>query len=414
MRKILLFLILIPVLSFFVYAIPNLASSYCVEQGYNLSGESCIFPDNTSCPQWDFYNKICGQNYVKEISCAKEGETKGVSNECCSGLTSLETSKPIGGVCSLIVGGYPTCSNCGNGKCDPWENSCNCPSDCGSCIGDGERVGIVPNPSPCCNGLTLIPPEGQFDVLGGVCTSKCGDGVCDFNTESINNCPQDCKNSCVVYYPINSAAGEVMNKTDYKIDSCVVKRGDGYFWYTGQCSGENCFSESNHCEGENIIDEMHPCKDGCEDSACVVLDIGIPKLDNKSSDNKITNEKIKGSVLGTRYPALENNLSDNKTINEKNKTFHLSNGRNALIKILPETASERAREQLGDLGFNVTLKEVGKGNETQVVYLVEGEKEDRIFGLFRVKGKVSVEVDAETGAVVSMHKPWWAFLASGI
>lgn len=36
----------------------------------------------------------------------------------------------------------------------------------------------------------------------------------------------------------------------------------------------------------------------------------------------------------------------------------LSNGRNAEIKIMPETASATAIARLGDLGFNVTLKEV--------------------------------------------------------
>ena len=92
----------------------------------------------------------------------------------------------------------------------------------------------------------------------------------------------------------------------------------------------------------------------------------------------------------------------------------LSNGRNAEIKIMPATASERAIERLGELGFNVTLKEVGKGNETKYVYEVSGEKQGKMLGLFKVKGKVSVDVDAETGEVIKVHKPWWAFLASRI
>lgn len=86
------------------------------------------------------------------------------------------------------------------------------------------------------------------------------------------------------------------------------------------------------------------------------------------------------------------------------------------VKILPEVASLRARERLGELGFNVSLKEVGigNGNETKSYYEVSAVKEGKMLGLFKVKGKVSVDVDAETGEVMKVHKPWWGFLASGI
>jgi len=78
---------------------------------------------------------------------------------------------------------------------------------------------------------------------------------------------------------------------------------------------------------------------------------------------------------------------------------------------MPETASQRAIERLGQLGFNITLKEVGND---KVAYELTAEKEGKMLGLFKVKGKVSAEVDAETGEVVKVHKPWWAFMASGI
>jgi hypothetical protein len=84
------------------------------------------------------------------------------------------------------------------------------------------------------------------------------------------------------------------------------------------------------------------------------------------------------------------------------------NNTNTKVKILPEVASQRAKERLGELGFNVTLKEIGN-NKT--VYEVSGEKQGKIFGLFNVMGKVSVDIDAETGDVIKMHKPWWSLLA---
>jgi hypothetical protein len=93
--------------------------------------------------------------------------------------------------------------------------------------------------------------------------------------------------------------------------------------------------------------------------------------------------------------------------------FNLSNGRKVEIKIMPETLSEIASERLG-LNFTIVLKEVGKGNETKVVYEATYEEEGRILGLFKVRANVSAQIDAENGEIVKTHKPWWAFLVSGI
>lgn len=77
-------------------------------------------------------------------------------------------------------------------------------------------------------------------------------------------------------------------------------------------------------------------------------------------------------------------------------------------KILPETASARAKERLGELGFTITLKEVGQNKS---VYVAEAEKEGKFLGMFKTKAKVSAEIDSETGEVIKTYKPWWGFLA---
>ena len=81
---------------------------------------------------------------------------------------------------------------------------------------------------------------------------------------------------------------------------------------------------------------------------------------------------------------------------------------------MPSVASETAIQKLGELGFNITLKEVGNGDDAKLIYELEAEKEGKIFGLFRAKGKVQALINAETGEVEKINKPWWAFLASGI
>jgi len=96
----------------------------------------------------------------------------------------------------------------------------------------------------------------------------------------------------------------------------------------------------------------------------------------------------------------------------------LSNGRNAEIKVMPDTASEKAIERLQlkgcteEGGCSIELKEVGKGDAVRAAYEVQAQKESRVLGIFKAQMQVKAQIDAETGEVISAKKPWWAFLAS--
>lgn len=87
---------------------------------------------------------------------------------------------------------------------------------------------------------------------------------------------------------------------------------------------------------------------------------------------------------------------------------------NSNVKIMPETASQTAIDRLGELNFSIELKEVGAGNETKLIYEARAKKQGRFLGLFKITGEVQVQIDADTGEIISTKKPWWAFLASGI
>jgi hypothetical protein len=88
------------------------------------------------------------------------------------------------------------------------------------------------------------------------------------------------------------------------------------------------------------------------------------------------------------------------------------------VKIMPDTASERALERLRlnvcseENNCSIELKEVGNGNQTKAAYEVKVEKQARVLGLFKTKMQVQAQVDAENGEVIQTKKPWWAFLAS--
>ncbi len=62
------------------------------------------------------------------------------------------------------------------------------------CKGEGESIPLIPDPPGCCEGLAMISPTSP-DVIGisGICTAKCGDGVCDSESETNYNCLEDCK-----------------------------------------------------------------------------------------------------------------------------------------------------------------------------------------------------------------------------
>jgi TolA-binding protein len=96
----------------------------------------------------------------------------------------------------------------------------------------------------------------------------------------------------------------------------------------------------------------------------------------------------------------------------------LSNGQNAEIKIMPNTASERALERLRlkvcseENNCTIELKEVGSGKDKQLAYELQAERHSRILGLFRAKMEVKAQISAENGEVIRIRKPWWAFLAT--
>jgi len=109
----------------------------------------------------------------------------------------------------------------------------------------------------------------------------------------------------------------------------------------------------------------------------------------------------------------------------QNKTqlkMRLSNGRKANIKIMPNVASEKALTRLRlrvcseDNNCSIELKEVGKGegNKTRAAYEMQIQRHHKLLGMFRIKAQNRVQIDAETGEIISVKKPWWAFLATDV
>ena len=111
---------------------------------------------------------------------------------------------------------------------------------------------------------------------------------------------------------------------------------------------------------------------------------------------------------------IEQEMSDGQTMFKAK----LSNGRNAEIKVMPDTASETALARLrlrvctAERNCTLELKEVGKNDEAKAAYEMNAEKPSKFLGIFKARMKIKAQIDAETGEVIQSKKPWWAFLAS--
>ncbi len=131
----------------------------------------------------------------------------------------------------------------------------------------------------------------------------------------------------------------------------------------------------------------------------------------QQADNRMAIQAGAGSVDCPLY--LE--MTQEQVQNETKFYANLSNGRNAEIKIMPGTAFQTALQRL-NLGnctddCSIELKEANIGDQVRAVYEVQAQRNSKVFGIFNARMQVQAQVDAETGEIIQVNKPWWAFLA---
>lgn len=161
------------------------------------------------------------------------------------------------------------------------------------------------------------------------------------------------------------------------------------------------------------------CPVGCK---CVGAVVSCTTADGKTMTIEAGRS---GNIITITVDGKEadTNLTIESEADDNNKTkikAVLSDRTKKEIKIMPDTASEKAIAKLVELGFIIELyndiielKEVGKGDDAKVVYELTGNKEGKFLGIFKIIAKVQTQVDAEDGKV-KVIKPWWSFLATRI
>lgn len=130
--------------------------------------------------------------------------------------------------------------------------------------------------------------------------------------------------------------------------------------------------------------------------------------------NEMSGEQ-KEIIAGKINARTELNLTADDFGNGTSLRAILSNGRFADVKIMPDRAAavalEKLRAKCEERNCSIELKEVGVGNNTRAAWVVETDKESRVFLIFKKRMIAKAEIDSETGEILRIKKPWWAFLA---
>src|SRR3989304_3870471 len=138
------------------------------------------------------------------------------------------------------------------------------------------------------------------------------------------------------------------------------------------------------------------------------------KIENRTEDGRFR-EKFKFEFKGDELEVEaedEIDLEEGTNGTEYELKAKMRNGNFTKIKIMPDQASEIALARLRALNFTVQLRERIHDKVPQVVYNIEANKSGRFLGVFKLAMKTSAEVDPETGEVLDVNTPWWAFLVA--
>ena len=151
-----------------------------------------------------------------------------------------------------------------------------------------------------------------------------------------------------------------------------------------------------------------------EDGTLTDVRIRLRETTNDEGEviHSISTERIRERFQGEDGVEVETELRV-EVDGEERVNIVLSNNERRELRVLPDQASDVARERLKLRNLTkIELREIRDRNIPRVVYHLEGDKPGRFLGIFKLAMKVSTEVDPETGEVIEVNRPWWAFLVN--
>jgi hypothetical protein len=142
-------------------SVNSIATGYCGDGTCDPGEDQCNCSDD------------CGTPPSTETSC-----TDGIDNDCDT-YTDCDDSD---------CDGDPACPYCGDGTCDPGEDQCNCPDDCGT--PPSTETSCTDGVDNDCDTYTDCD-DSDCDTDPACMEPFCGDDTCDPDEDQCN-CPEDC------------------------------------------------------------------------------------------------------------------------------------------------------------------------------------------------------------------------------
>jgi len=120
----------------------------------------------------------------------------------------------------------------------------------------------------------------------------------------------------------------------------------------------------------------------------------------------ITAGKSGNTIIQTKG---ENMSTDVQLYKSDGKLYGVFDNETKEVKMMPDQVKEKLREKI-----RVQLEEEDIELNEDGTYQVQAKKQARLFGLFRVRERVQIELNAETGEMVRTRNSWWGFLATDV
>ncbi|MBU2616492.1 MAG: hypothetical protein KKB79_00740 [Nanoarchaeota archaeon] len=164
-------------------------------------------------------------------------------------------------------------------------------------------------------------------------------------------------------------------------------------------------------DGKRIIDVTRTITDtnGNEQEVKIKIEENTEGIDSR---RKIT---IEGETGNENIIETELEVESEFEGEESDIMVKTTDGQRHAVKILPERVREVARERLRirEEGLsNLTLEEIMENGVPRVVYKLASKHPGRFLGIFKTALKAETQIDPETGEVLNVNKPWWAFLVN--
>ncbi len=140
-------------------------------------------------------------------------------------------------------------------------------------------------------------------------------------------------------------------------------------------------------------------------------------IGNKEREISVEKDATNGSIT-VSHGSVTSTVAREDTLKVDAEGNLLLSG--TAIKIMPDTAAARAREELGGVSAMQTIElknthstaQAGTEATSSASYEITATKDAKLFGFIKIPASVTVYVSAETGGVIRVQKPWWSFIAS--